>query len=525
MNRTFKPYTRVIPKLDIKGPNLVKGIHLEGLRVLGKPEDFAQRYYEDGADELIYIDLVASLYGRSNLIEIVRRIANRIFIPLTVGGGVRTLDDMQGLLRAGADKIAVNTALFENIDLLEKGAEIYGSQCMVVYIEAKKNNLGIYECMHTNARENSGINVLDWIKKVEGKGAGEIFLTFVDTEGTGRGIDDKFLKQLMASVSIPVIVNGGFGRTAHIIEAIENGADAVAAASIFHYHALDRIEETSPKEREGNTAYIEHKRSGHTRFLEEKIEPVNIETVKRTILSSGGLCRMEAIEKEDAGLNGIVSASEPEVVIADYRMGNIFSLCRALKKVGARVVVSSDPGVVSKARYLVLPGVGAFPKAMENLRTLGLIEAIRCHAEKGRPLLGICLGMQLLFSESEEIVFSRGLDIIKGKVVRLFKEKMPPHPKLPHIGWNTLDINGNHTKKEAWQDTLFKSVNPGRFAYFVHSYAVRELEDDMVLSVTEYGNEKFCSAVRKDHVAGCQFHPEMSGPTGLAILKQFIEMK
>lgn len=523
MNKAFKTYTRIIPKLDIKGPNLVKGIHLEGLRVLGKPEDFARIYYEEGADELIYIDLVASLYGRSNLIEIVQRIANRIFIPLTVGGGVRTLEDMHLLLRAGADKIAVNTALFENIDLLEKGAQIYGSQCMVVYIEAKKNSLGIYECMHTNARENSGIKVLDWAKQVEAKGAGEIFLTFVDTEGTGRGTDGEFIKQLMTSVSIPIIVNGGFGRTAHMVEALENGADAVAAASMFHYHALDRIKDSSPREKEGNTAYIEHKRSEHTRFLEEKIEPVGIQTVKNDIISAGGFCRMETREEDAEVLNDIFSTSEPEVVVVDYRMGNIFSLCRALKKVGAKVVVSNDPGVVSKAGYLVLPGVGAFPKAMENLENLGLIDPVRRHAEKGKPLLGICLGMQLLFSESEEMVVSKGLDIVRGKVSRLFKENFVPHPKLPHIGWNILDMNGAGGK--ARHNTLFASLTPGRFAYFVHSYAVKDIEDEFVLSMTEYGGERFCSAVQKDNVAGCQFHPEMSGTTGLEILKQFIGMK
>ena len=130
--------TRIIPRLDIKGPNLVKGIHLEGLRVLGKPQDFAYKYYQDGADELIYIDLVASLYGRSNLVEIVSRTAGEIFIPLTVGGGVRTVEDMRGLLRAGADKVAVNTALFVNPELITEGARVFGSQCMVLYVEARK---------------------------------------------------------------------------------------------------------------------------------------------------------------------------------------------------------------------------------------------------------------------------------------------------------------------------------------------------------------------------------------------------
>ena len=523
MNTAGNKYIRIIPKLDIKGPNLVKGIHLEGLRVLGKPEDFARRYYHDGADELIYIDLVASLYGRSNLIEIVQRIANQIFIPLTVGGGVRTLDDMHRLLRAGADKIAINTALFKDIDLLEKGALIYGSQCMVVYIEARKNASGIYECMHTNARENSGVEVLAWVKKVEEKGAGEIFLTFVDTEGTGEGVDCNFLKQLIPEVSIPVIVNGGYGNNTHILEAVKQGADAVSAASIFHYHELKKLEETSPRETEGNTAYIELTRSGHTRFLKEKIEPVGIEKVKLDILSAGEPCRMEKFD--GCCFERIQKKHHSRVVVVDYQMGNIFSLCRALKKVGAQVVVTSDPKVVSGADYLVLPGVGAFPRAMENLCEKELAEPVLRHVQKGNPLLGICLGMQLLFSQSEEMVLSKGLDILRGNVTLLFKGRSGPHLKLPHIGWNKLNTCKTQEEITTWNNTIFKTVESGDFAYFVHSYAVKDMDDSALLLMTDYGGEQFCSAVQKENVAGCQFHPELSGITGLNILQQFFKMK
>ncbi|NOX34950.1 MAG: imidazole glycerol phosphate synthase subunit HisF [Deltaproteobacteria bacterium] len=522
MNFAKNKFIRVIPKLDIKGPNLVKGIHLEGLRVLGKPEDFARKYYEDGADELIYIDLVASLYGRSNLIEIVQRIANRIFIPLTVGGGVRNLDDMHRLLRAGADKIAINTALFDNIDLLEKGALRYGSQCMVVYVEAKKNPLGIYECMHTNARENSGIKVLDWVKTIEQKGAGEIFLTFVDTEGTGEGVDCDFLRQLIPEVSIPVIVNGGFGKNEQILEVIEQGADAVSAASIFHYHALGRLKETSPRETEGNTAYIEHKRSSHTCFLKEKIRPVRIDAVKRDMLLSGQPCKMERLD--DKCLKGLKKRQNPQVVVVDYKMGNIFSLCRALKKAGAKVVVTGDPKIVSDADFLVLPGVGAFPEAIKNLNKKQLAKAVIRHAERGKPLLGICLGMQLLFSQSEERVLSKGLGILQGNVSLLFKGMPGHHPKLPHIGWNKLKTRETKEKIAAWKNTIFEYVEPGNFAYFVHSYAIKDMNDKALLSMTEYGGERFCSAVQKGNVAGCQFHPELSGATGLKILMQFLEI-
>ncbi|MBU1345142.1 MAG: imidazole glycerol phosphate synthase subunit HisH [Proteobacteria bacterium] len=515
-------YIRVIPKLDIKGPNLVKGIHLEGLRVLGKPEDFARKYYEDGADELIYIDLVASLYGRSNLVEIVQRIANQIFIPLTVGGGVRSLADMHLLLRAGADKIAINTALFEDIDLLERGALTYGSQCMVVYIEAKKNASGSYECMHTNARENSGVTVLDWVKIIEKKGAGEIFLTFVDTEGTGKGVDCEFLKQLIPQTSIPVIVNGGYGNNTHILDAIKHGADAIGAASIFHYHELNKLNEISQRETEGNTAYIDLKRSGHTQFLQGKIEPVGIEKVKSDIFLAGKSCRMEYVD--DTHLNQSPLKKDSHVVVVDYQMGNIFSLCRALEKVGAQVVVTSDPKIISRADYLVLPGVGAFPRAMKNLSEMGLVEPVLQHAKKGNPLLGICLGMQLLFSQSEEILLSKGLDIFQGNFALLFKGGLKSHPKLPHIGWNKLNVRETQGKNMAWDNTVFKTIEPGNFAYFVHSYAVKDMDDSNVLSMTDYGDERFCSAVQKQNVAGCQFHPELSGVTGLNILKQFLEI-
>ncbi len=524
MNSLSRKYIRVIPKLDIKGPSLVKGIHLEGLRVLGNPEDFAQKYYEDGADELIYIDLVASLYRRNNLVEIVRRIAGRIFIPLTVGGGVRTIDDMHGLLRAGADKIAVNTALFEDLELLEKGAHIYGSQCMVVYIEAKKNASGQYECMHTNARENSGIEVLEWIETVTDRGAGEIFLTFVDTEGTGRGIDTDFLDALSTKLSIPLIVNGGYGNCSHIIEAAGHGADAVAAASVLHYNEIERLKNMSGRLVEGNTAYIDHKRSETTGFLKGTIEPAGIEQIKQELCRAGLPCRKE--KPNDLNLDTGIKAGPSRVVVVDYEMGNIFSLCRALEKIGANVVVTQEPGLVSDADYVILPGVGAFPRAMKNLCAKGLDEAVLEHAAKGRPLLGICLGMQLMFSQSDEISPCCGLDIIAGEVRFLFSGRQTDCKlKLPHIGWNTLEYPESADAGFSWDNTIFSGIRKGDCAYFVHSYAVKPADQDCVLAATEYGTHRFCCAVQKDNIAGCQFHPELSATAGLGILKGFLEMK
>ncbi len=176
---------RVIPRLDIKGPNLVKGIHLEGLRVLGKPEDFAQYYYEQGADELLFMDVVASLYERNSLHDIISQTAKKIFIPLTVGGGLRTIEDIKNVLRAGADKVSLNTAAIKNPQIIRDASRKFGSSTIVVAIEAIKEADGTYRAYTDNGREHTGVEVVSWAKQVEELGAGEIIITSVDKEGTG----------------------------------------------------------------------------------------------------------------------------------------------------------------------------------------------------------------------------------------------------------------------------------------------------------------------------------------------------
>jgi cyclase len=251
---------RIIPRLDIKGPNVVKGVHLEGLRVVGLPEDFAKAYYEQGADELVYLDQVASLYGRNNLEGIVRRTAEQVFIPLTVGGGIRTLEDIQQLLRAGADKVAINTGAIRNPDLIRQGAQAFGSQCIVLYVEAKERGTGKYECLTDNARERSGLDLFDWVKKAVDLGAGEILLTSVDREGTGKGYDLELTAKVSTSTGVPVIASGGAGEPQHIAEAITLGkADAVCAASIFHYALIEEMEVRSERFEEGNIEFLQRK--------------------------------------------------------------------------------------------------------------------------------------------------------------------------------------------------------------------------------------------------------------------------
>lgn len=227
---------RLIARLDVKGPNLIKGIHLEGLRVIGSPNVHALRYYEQGADELIYMDCVASLYGRNSLGDIVRSAAQDVFIPMTVGGGIRSVGDATHLLRSGADKVAVNTAAVANPQLISNIAQQFGSQCMVLSIEAKHIGPNRWEVYTDNGREKTGLDVIDWVKRAVALGAGEVLLTSVDREGTRKGFDIALLKAVTQEVGVPVIASGGMGKPEDLLDAVQiGGADAVAMADILHY--------------------------------------------------------------------------------------------------------------------------------------------------------------------------------------------------------------------------------------------------------------------------------------------------
>ncbi len=227
---------RLIARLDIKGPNLIKGIHLEGLRVIGSPNEHALRYYQQGADELIYMDVVASLYGRNSLGDIVQSAAQDVFVPITVGGGIRSVEDATRLLRCGADKVAVNTAAVANPGLISEIARRFGSQCMVLSIEAKQIAPERWEVYTDNGRERTGLDVIEWMKRGVALGAGEVLLTSVDREGTRKGFDVALVKAVTAELSVPVIASGGMGQVEDLIEVVrDGGADAVAMADILHY--------------------------------------------------------------------------------------------------------------------------------------------------------------------------------------------------------------------------------------------------------------------------------------------------
>jgi imidazole glycerol-phosphate synthase subunit HisF len=230
---------RIIPRLDIKSPNLIKGIHLEGLRVVGDPAVFSKDYYIQGADELLYIDSVASLYERNNILDLVSKTAQDVFVPMTVGGGIRTVEDARQALRLGADKVAVNTGAVKNPELISQIANYFGSQCMVVSIEAKQSGSNQWEVYVDNGREKTGIDLLDWVKQVQDFGAGEILLTSVDREGAKKGFDLNLINAVMKISKVPVIASGGMGNISHLINLIqETSVDAVAIANVLHYKTL-----------------------------------------------------------------------------------------------------------------------------------------------------------------------------------------------------------------------------------------------------------------------------------------------
>ncbi len=235
--QAVKTALRLIARLDIKGANLIKGIHLEGLRVVGDPQIHAAKYYQDGADEIIYIDTVASLYGRNNLVDVVSRATEHVFVPITVGGGIRSVEDARTLLRAGADKVAINTAAIKDSKLISQLSDVWGSSTIVLSIEAKKTGDKKWEAYTDNGRERTGLDVAQWAETGAKLGAGEIFVTSVDQEGTRKGFDCELITEITKRVEIPVIASGGFGSLDHLSELVKNSKPTgVAIADSLHYN-------------------------------------------------------------------------------------------------------------------------------------------------------------------------------------------------------------------------------------------------------------------------------------------------
>lgn len=232
---------RIIPCLDVKDGRVVKGVNFIGLRDAGDPVEVAKRYNDEGADEITFLDITASSDNRDTIVDIVAQVAKEIFIPLTVGGGIRKLDDIYRLLNVGCDKVSINSAAIKRPQLIDESAKRFGSQCIVTAIDVKKTGKG-YNVYLDGGRVDTGIDAVEWAKEVVNRGSGEILLTSMDADGTKAGFELTITQLISKAVNVPVIASGGAGTMQHIKEAFEHGADAALAASIFHYKEIDIME-------------------------------------------------------------------------------------------------------------------------------------------------------------------------------------------------------------------------------------------------------------------------------------------
>ncbi len=468
---------RLIARLDIKGNRLIKGIRFEGLRVLGDPIEASLSYAASGADEILYIDAVASLYGRNGLADALRKTSRKIFIPITVGGGVRSVENAAALLAAGADKIAVNTAALQRPDLIRELVEAFGSQCIVISVQARRTSgNNSWEAMTETGRERSGVNVLSWIEKVQELGAGEILLTSVDQDGTFKGADFSLIEEASKRVSVPLVVGGGLTQASDVKDVLSNPSiSGVSLGAALHYKKL----EIDTLKEELSTYNL----------------PIRLDESKHFILKK---------QKPLIGIN---------IGIVDYGMGNQQSLINALELMGAIVHLSDQISVLEEVELIALPGVGAFGEAMSQLKSRDLVDKLVRIVKEGKPILGICLGMQILFERSEEFGETKGLCLLNGDIKGM--PDVDTNGKrlvIPHTGWNQLN---DHRK-------IQKSPK-GSYQYFVHSFTATNIEDSVCSYTFNYGNYDFVAAVISRNIAGFQFHPERSGECGLELLANTIK--
>ena len=509
---------RVIARLDMKGQNVIKSIQFECLRTIGSPSEIAEKYYKNGIDEIIYLDTVANLYDRSKLTKIVSKASKNIHIPLIAGGGLRNLDDIKDVLNAGADKVFINTAAIKNPKFIEQAANIYGSQCIVVSIEAKKIGDKQWEAYVDNGREPTSVNVIDWVKEVKNLGAGEIFLTSVDRDGTRSGLEEELIDEVSKTSNLPLVVSGGFGSLDQIKNLSKNSRiDGIAVGSVLHYNVLsiDNIKDEFRK----NNYLIRETEIYHT-INEKKIDTIeelkkdyNYFSIRQLKDSRMQVKHINEIKNKNFNIN---KAKNYNVGIINFGINNLQSIENSLSKLNYSSSWIDKPEEVLKADKLILPGIGSFGVAMNNLKKLNLIEPILKKIKNETPFLGICLGMQLLFSRSFEHGEHEGLKVLEGDIEPFENQD---NFKIPHIGWTLLEES---TKKSILLNGMNNKKN---FFYFIHSFKANiKKKDEYIVHSTNHGNVKFCSAIEYKNIFATQFHPEKSGQVGLKLLNNFLKI-
>lgn len=470
---------RVIARIDVKGTRLIKGIQFEGLRVIGDAWETSKKYSSSGIDEIFYSDAVASLYERNSLSKILKKTSRGSFIPITAGGGIRTVEDGRRLLANGADKLAINTHAVKNPNLINQLAETFGKQCVVVSVQARRSIDGNgWSVMIESGRERSDKILIDWILEVQDRGAGEIFLTSVDQDGMGKGPDSELINSVDNFVSVPLVVGGGFSTLDQIKNLFNTNKAPTGVAIGWAFHNSN----------------------------------LKIKDVKDVMKKENIIIRDISLNKKK------FSSRNLKVSILEYGMGNLESLFNAFKYIGTEVQITDSLEELEKADLVAIPGVGSFPKGISKLKNKNLVPLLEKRFRNKNAVIGICLGMQLLFTKGEEFGETKGLNFFKGNVKKLpTKNNLGEKITLPHVGWNKINFKKNH-EKYSFQN------NDQIYQYFVHSYSPKLDIDDIasVLCETEYEGHKFVSAVNKDNIYGLQFHPERSGDMGLVLLNDII---
>ncbi len=479
---------RIISRLDVKGSRLIKGIRFEGLRVLGDPCEAAYDYYIQGIDEVFYTDAVASLYSRNSLDQLLKETCKSIFVPVTAGGAIKSIEDAYLLLKAGADKVAINTNAVKNPELITQLANRFGEQCIVLSIQARRSNKTSsgWEVMIEAGRERTGIDLQSWIEKSQNLGIGEIFLTSVDQDGTNKGPDEELIYMANKLVKKPLIVGGGFNSVLAINKALKlQSVSGVSIGSALHYKKL--MIEQIKKEINSKDIPLRINLEQDTKYFKEEIFKRNI-------------------------------------AVVDYGMGNQQSLINALNLLGHDVVLTNNKDIIKEIDLVILPGVGSFPAGIKELKDRGLINILLDRNKNKKPIIGICLGMQLLFESSTEFSFNKGLGIFKGDIKNLkefntekgIKDSLKTELKLPHMGWNFLSQHFGDNKHNDFKEFNCKSF------YFVHSYGSNLIEHfDFCMTTNYFGRNVVAMCVSKKNI-GFQFHPERSGIIGLKLLSRSI---
>jgi cyclase len=480
--RDYEVPKRVMPCLDVHDGRVVKGEQFENLHDAGDPIRLAQQYEADGADEIVFLDISATQEKRETATAIAKRAAKNLFIPFTIGGGVRSVADAQSILDSGADKITVNSAGLERPSLLTELANHIGRQSVTLSIDAKRSEDGTtWEAYIAGGKKPSGKDAIAWAKEGVKRGAGEILLTSIDCDGKNEGYDIELTEKVVAEVNVPVIASGGAGRVEHLSAAIqESGADAVLCASTLHRGELS----------------IQQIKS-HFSNMEIMVRPIDVRTT-------------------DYYQSPETVSGRPHLAIIDYGMGNRNSVMSALSLVGADVAITDNAEEIAEADGIVLPGVGSFPAAMARLEEQDLIKSLNEFRTSGKPVLGICLGYQLLFEGSDEHTPTEGLGWIPGNVTEI------DTTVSPNIGWRFVDLRH--------KALLTQGLNPEELFYHAHQFAAKPNDPDSVTGVTRLGESRggqaalAVSIVKDRAIYGTQFHPEKSSYAGLSLLKNFVDI-